>query len=81
MYCSAIPLKYLTLKVGHQAYLYHQVIAYDHGIAYALITFAVFDMEAMIKYLVAIKLRYAKSHFDVMRRAVHANGSNIFDFI
>ena len=71
MYSIAILLKELTLKVDRQALLYHQITAYDHVIAYDRFAFVVIDTEAMINYLAARKLRHGKSHFDVMRRAVH----------
>ena len=70
MYCSAIPLEYLMLKVGHQDYLYHQVTAYDHVIAYSQIAFFVVNMEAVINYLADRKIWHAKRHLDVMHCAV-----------
>ena len=81
MYSIAIPLKDLALEVRRQAYLYHQITAYYYGIAYARLALAVINMEAMINYLAVIKLRYAKSHFDVMPHEVHASGHTKFYFI
>ena len=60
MYSSATPLEDLILKVSHEAYMYHQVTAYNHIIAYALIAFVFINMKDMINYLAAGELRYAK---------------------
>ena len=81
MYCSATPLKDLIIKAGFQASLYHQVTAYDHVIAYSLITIVIVDMEVVINYLTARKLRNEKRHLDVMRHAIHACVCTIFYFV
>ena len=81
MYSSAISLKDLMLKFGHQAYLYHQVMAYDHVIAYYRTSFVVIDMEVMINYLSATKIWHAKRHLDVMRCVVHSRGYSILYFM
>ena len=60
---SAIPLKELTLKVGCQDFLYHQVTTYGHVIVYSQLAFVVFDMETMINYLDARKLWHVKKSF------------------
>ena len=54
MYSSTIPLEELTLKIGRQAELYHQVTVYNHIIAYSRLAFVIIDMEAMINYLASI---------------------------
>ena len=77
MYCSAIPLEYLMLKVGHQDYLYHQVTAYDHVIAYTRFSFVVVDMEAVINYLSAREILHTNSHVDVVHCAVKPCGCTI----
>ena len=70
---SAIPLKELTLKVGCQDYLYHQVTTYGHVIVYSQLAFVVFDMETMINYLDARKFRNAKRYFNIMSHSLHAS--------
>ena len=77
MHSRAIPLKELTFKIVRQAYLCHQVTAYDHIIAYARFDVVAIDMEAMINCLAARKLRNAKRHFNIMCRSVHASGCTI----
>ena len=60
MYSSAISLKDLALKIVSEAYLYHQITAYGHIIAYARFAFVLIDTEAMINYLAARKFQHAK---------------------
>ena len=78
MYNSDITLKDWTFKVVCKAYLYHQVMSYDHVIAYAQISFFVIDTESMINDISARKTRHAKRHSGVVHRAVHASGCTIF---
>ena len=60
MYSSTIQFKELTLKIGRQTELYHQVTVYDHITAHAQLAFVLIDTEVMIDYLSARKLRHAK---------------------
>ena len=60
MYSSAISLKYLTIKVIHEAYMYHQVTTYNHITAYSQIAFVVINVKLMINYCAARELRHAK---------------------
>ena len=61
--------------------MYHQVMVYDHIIAYSQLAFFVIDMEAMINFLAARKLWHTKSYFNIMSRTVHTSGCNILYFI
>ena len=61
--------------------MYHQVTAYDHGIAYARFDFSVVDMEVVFNYLADRKLRHSKRQFDVMHRAAQPCVCTIFYFI
>ena len=65
-------MKYLTIKVVCQAYMYHQIMAYENIIAYDLLTFVITNMEVMIIYIADRKLWNAKSYFKIICRAVHA---------
>ena len=81
MYSSAIQLKDLTIRIGLQYELYHQVTAYDHVIAYARLTFVITDMEVIINYLAARKSRHEKRHFSIICHALHVIGCTILYFI
>ena len=75
MYSITIPLTDLMLKVGREAYLYHQVTAYNHITAYARLAFVVIDLKAMINYPADRKLRHAKRFFN-MSTFYHVVGSS-----
>ena len=61
--------------------MYHQVMAYDHFIAYNLLTFVIIEMEGMINDFAARKLRHAKRYFNIMSPTVHTSGCNKIYFI
>ena len=81
MYSSTIPLKELTLKVGREAYMNHQVTSYNHIIAYARLAFVIINVKAMINYLDARKFRHAKKYFNIMSSAINVSGSAIIYLI
>ena len=70
------------LKVYSQDYLYHQITAYDHVIAYARFTCAVVDTKSVLNYLSARRLWHAKRwHLDVACISIQTCGYTVLYFI